>query len=280
MGRSVLAPLLVAALLVAPAILLQTAESQRAYLWHYTFYVAARDFVRYNFDFCEGCGVTVVFYVYEGDSMSSSDIIFRIVAPDGREVYPRTKVSGRFSYSFIAALGGSYVLEFDNTYSILAYKRVDLAVASVYPPETVTITSYFLTTLTRTVITATPVTTYTITTISTVAAVYIPTTTTTTVIQVTTATVTTPTLIPVTLIVTSPVTTTQTVERTVPTPVPTTIPVTQTVEKLVLTPVERTHTAVQTVTERVADITMLVAVAASLLALGVVLGYVLRGAKR
>jgi len=40
------------------------------------------------------------------------------------------------------------------------------------------------------------------------------------------------------------------------------------------------YATVQTVTEGVADITMSATVAASLLALGVVLGYILRGAKR
>jgi len=36
----------------------------------------------------------MIFYVYSGGS--PSDIIFRIVAPDSREVYPRGKVEEAF----------------------------------------------------------------------------------------------------------------------------------------------------------------------------------------
>ena len=47
-------------------------------------------------------------------------------------MYPKSKVD-RLSWSFIAEEAGIYILEFDNTYSILTGKTVDLALA-VSPP--------------------------------------------------------------------------------------------------------------------------------------------------
>lgn len=54
--------------------------------------------------------------------------MFRIVAPDGREVYPRGRIEGVFEWSFTATQSGRYVLEFDNTYSILSPKTIDLTI--------------------------------------------------------------------------------------------------------------------------------------------------------
>jgi hypothetical protein len=112
-----------------------------ALLSHRVFYVNARDFVRYDLNVYSGCEVSIVFYVYEGDSQTASDIIFRVLAPDGREIYPRTKVSGGLTWSFIAGQSGGYTLEFDNTYSLLTVKRVDLAIALTPPPAIVTVTT-------------------------------------------------------------------------------------------------------------------------------------------
>ncbi|MCI4438121.1 MAG: hypothetical protein JHC33_15045 [Ignisphaera sp.] len=77
--------------------------------------------------------------------MTYSDIVFRIFAPDGRELYPRTRIYGGFNYSFVANQAGYYILEFDNTYSTLG-KRVDLAVV-VARCRTVTATIYAMTTM-------------------------------------------------------------------------------------------------------------------------------------
>jgi hypothetical protein len=63
-------------------------------LTHEVFYVNARDFVRYNLSVYSGYEVSIIFYVYEAVTQTASDIIFRVLAPDGREIYPRTKVSG------------------------------------------------------------------------------------------------------------------------------------------------------------------------------------------
>jgi hypothetical protein len=56
--------------------------------------------------------------------------------PEGREIYPRSKVVA-LQWSFTAEKAGTYVLEFDNTHSILTGKYVDLALA-VRPPSTTT----------------------------------------------------------------------------------------------------------------------------------------------
>jgi hypothetical protein len=98
-------------------------------LWHYGITVRPRDLVREEFYITSGSRVVVIFYVYSGGS--PSDIIFRIVAPDGREVYPRGRIEGVFEWSFTATQSGRYVLEFDNTYSILSPKTIDLARADV-----------------------------------------------------------------------------------------------------------------------------------------------------
>jgi hypothetical protein len=59
--------------------------------------------------------------------------------PDGREIYPRGRVPGWLSWSFTAEKAGTYVLEFDNTYSILTGKSIDLALAVSPPPTTTTV---------------------------------------------------------------------------------------------------------------------------------------------
>jgi len=110
-------------------------------LTHEVFYVNARDFVRYDLSVYSGYEVSIIFYVYEGTTQTASDIIFRVLAPDGREIYPKTKVSGGLTWSFIAGQSGRYTLEFDNTYSLLTVKRVDLAIALTPPPTTVTVTT-------------------------------------------------------------------------------------------------------------------------------------------
>ena len=117
-------------------------------LIHYVFYVGARDFTRYDFEACSGCGVSIVFYVYEAGTQTASDIIFRVITPDGREVYPRTKIYSRLSWSFTAEQGGRYTLEFDNTYSLLTTKRIDLAIVIIPPPTTIRETTTIYTTTT------------------------------------------------------------------------------------------------------------------------------------
>jgi len=257
-----LSSLLAVSLLVASA-LLQVAVSdptpQQGYLAHYTFYVKPGDLVRYDFDICEGCSAIVIFYVYDREG-NYIDIVFRVLSPDGREIYPRAKVDGKLSWSFTATQGGRYAFEFDNTYSILTGKYVDLALAVVPPPRTVTATStlYYYTILTMTVPTTVPIT-YTKTVTS-----YVPTTVTVPIPTTTTTTIAVPTTF----------TATQVVERVVPTVIERTLTSVQTAEVL------RTLTTTATVTERVTELTSLVIVAAALLALGIVLGYVLRGVKR
>jgi hypothetical protein len=63
--------------------------------------------------------------------------MFRILDPDGREIYPKSKVE-LLRWSFTAGKAGTYVLEFDNTYSILTGKSIDLALAISPPPTTIT----------------------------------------------------------------------------------------------------------------------------------------------
>jgi hypothetical protein len=122
----------------------------RTPLIHDVFYVRARDFTRYDFEACSGCEVSIVFYVYEDATQDASDIIFRALAPDGREIYPRTKISRKLAWTFVATQGGRYTLEFDNTYSLFTVKRVDLAIAIMPPPTTVKVTETVYRTTTTT----------------------------------------------------------------------------------------------------------------------------------
>jgi hypothetical protein len=138
-------------------------------LIHDVFYVRARDFTRYDFEACSGCGVSIVFYVHGVFTLTltdittqatiitgitpittqpAGDIIFRAIAPDGREVYPKTKISSRLSWSFTAEQGGRYILEFDNTYSLDTTKIIDLAIAITPPPTTIRETTTIYTTTT------------------------------------------------------------------------------------------------------------------------------------
>jgi hypothetical protein len=108
---------------------------------HEYIFVKAQDLTRYAFrvgtDDCAlyGCEVVINFYVYDFLGMPS-DIIFRALTSEGWERYPRSKVE-QLSWSFKAAVG-TYILEFDNTYS-LKHKSVDLVVAVRVLP---TITEY------------------------------------------------------------------------------------------------------------------------------------------
>jgi len=99
--------------------------------------VGARDLERYEFYVCGGCSFAIIFYVYD-PSWKPVDIIFRALDPEGREIYPRGKVVA-LQWSFTAEKAGAYVLEFDNTYSILTDKYVDLALAVRPPPTTTTV---------------------------------------------------------------------------------------------------------------------------------------------
>jgi hypothetical protein len=156
---------------------------------HYSFNVKARDFTTHSVYCCKGCELFIDFYVirYTWWGSEWSDIIFRVVAPDGREVVSRQKVYTNKYVRLVADLEGAYVLEFDNTYSG-SDKYIDLAIAIVTPPQTVTVTStvYWYKTITttfeRTI--PTPTTIYVITTTT------LPITTTETVERTATLTVT------------------------------------------------------------------------------------------
>jgi len=129
--------LLTVSLLIAST-LLQTAVSgstpQRAvYLTHYVFYVEPRGFVRYNFNICEGCDALISFYIYDVLTGRYSDIVFRVLAPDGWDIHPKTKIYSELSWSFTATRGGNYTFEFDNKYSTLS-KWVSLALVVISPP--------------------------------------------------------------------------------------------------------------------------------------------------
>jgi hypothetical protein len=113
-----------------------TPTPSEAYMEHVYVTVGARDLKRYVFYACANCRVSIVFYVYSGSELI--DIIFRALDPEGREIYPRGKVV-TLQWSFTAEKAGTYVLEFDNTYSILTDKYVDLALAVRPPPTTTTV---------------------------------------------------------------------------------------------------------------------------------------------
>ena len=99
MHRLLIAVVLALILVVAIAPSLTGVE-----LMHYVFEVGPRDFVRRELYVDYGSRVAIIFYVYSGGY--PSDIIFRIIAPDGREIYPRTKIERGLSWSFTATQGG------------------------------------------------------------------------------------------------------------------------------------------------------------------------------
>jgi hypothetical protein len=103
------------------------------YILHRYIGVRAGDLVKYEFYACAGCRVSITFYLHAGP-----DIIFRALDPGGREIYLRSKVE-KLSWSFTAARAGTYVLEFDNTYSVLTDKVIDLALSIGSPPTTTTV---------------------------------------------------------------------------------------------------------------------------------------------
>ncbi|MCC6023249.1 MAG: emp24/gp25L/p24 family protein [Thaumarchaeota archaeon] len=113
-----------------------TPTPSEAYMEHVYVTVGAQDLKRYEFYVCGGCRFAIIFYVYD-PSWKPVDIIFRALDPEGKEIYPRGKVIS-LQWSFTAEKAGTYVLEFDNTYSILTSKYVDLALAVRPPPTTTT----------------------------------------------------------------------------------------------------------------------------------------------
>lgn len=219
-------------------------------LHHYTVYVNPRSFSIQRFYVEAGNSVAISFYVYRSDTMTYSDIVFRIFAPDGRELYPQTRIYGGFNYSFVANQAGYYTLEFDNTYSTLG-KRVDLAVV-VARWRTVTATTYattlmyIATTITRTV----------------TAVVFIASTQTTTSIWTVTRSVT------LTKTTAYTITETQVIERV--RNITETLMLTTTIREATPTTIE----VVRTVTEKTIDIPTLIGVAVALLVIGVAIGII------
>jgi hypothetical protein len=123
-----------------PRVLTPLPEPREVYMRHEDILVKAQDLRRYEFfvdkRHCPyGCEVVIIFYVYDSLGMPS-DIIFRALY-EGWEIYPKSKVE-ELSWSFTAERPGTYVLEFDNTYSILKYKIVDLVLAVRVPLTTIT----------------------------------------------------------------------------------------------------------------------------------------------
>lgn len=76
-------------------------------------------------------------YVYVSGDISggNNDIEFYITDPDGNYVRQRSRVYGSFSYGFTAYREGSYTLWFDNSFSIITSKTVNLEL-SVKPTGT------------------------------------------------------------------------------------------------------------------------------------------------
>jgi len=101
---------------------------------HRSFLVKARDFIRYNVVSCKDCNVSIDFFV-ASSRFGSEDIIFRIISPDGREIFPKNKIYLHLYTYFVADQEGNYVLEFDNTYSD-SDKIVVLAIAVAPSPQT------------------------------------------------------------------------------------------------------------------------------------------------
>jgi len=99
---------------------------------HYSFNVKARDFTTHRVYCCKGCELFIDFYVIRITWRGSewSDIIFRVVAPDGREVVSKQKVYTNGYAHLVADLEGVYVLEFDNTYSD-SDKYIDLSLIHI-----------------------------------------------------------------------------------------------------------------------------------------------------
>jgi hypothetical protein len=68
-----------------------TPTLSEAYMVHEYIAVEARSLERYEFYVCSGCRFAIIFYVYD-PSWKPVDIIFRALDPEGREIYPRSKV--------------------------------------------------------------------------------------------------------------------------------------------------------------------------------------------
>jgi hypothetical protein len=112
-------------------------------LYHRSFTVSARDFTRYYIGCCKNCDVFIDFLIIRSTlwGYEWSDIIFRVISPDGREIFPRYKIYKGWYLHFVADQEGTYILEFDNTYSD-SNKYIDLAVSVMPSLQTITITSY------------------------------------------------------------------------------------------------------------------------------------------
>jgi len=189
-------------------------------LYHRSFTVSARDFTRYYIGCCKNCDVFIDFLIIRSTlwGYEWSDIIFRVISPDGREIFPRYKIYKGWYLHFVADQEGTYILEFDNTYSD-SNKYIDLAVSVMPSSQTITITSY-----------------RTLTTTFTTTSIYI-------------------------------------FERTIPIPTTsiTTLPIT--IREIV----ERTITS--TITEKFLDIPILILIAILLLAIGILVGYLIKRGK-
>jgi len=117
---------------------------------HFWLTVKARSFETIEFYASRGTTVKIVAYIFD-ETGNQVDIDVQIIRPDGSLEYPKTRVTKQpFVYIFDAPMSGTYRVVFDNTYSILTDKYVDLAIAGFPKPQTVTVTRTFERTLTLT----------------------------------------------------------------------------------------------------------------------------------
>jgi len=130
-----LATTAVALAMLMPAILAGGEEASiDGKISHFGFYVKAKSFESVEFYASKGTTVKIVAYIFD-PAGKPIDIDVQIIRPDGSLEYPKTRVAGSFVYIFDAPMSGTYRLVFDNTYSILTDKYVDLAIAGFPRPE-------------------------------------------------------------------------------------------------------------------------------------------------
>lgn len=62
----------------------------------------------------------------EGSFTVDRDVNFAVLAPGGTAAYNPGRVSGKHSFAVVAAVAGAYTISFDNRFSLLTAKQIDL----------------------------------------------------------------------------------------------------------------------------------------------------------
>ena len=131
-------------------------------VYHTYLYIDPGKFEKIELYVSQGTVVKITAFISGGNN----DIDVEIIRPDGSIELPKDRVTSTFTYSFKAKTTGIYIVLFDNSFSVLTRKVVDLAIAGFPSPITATRTITRTAVFTKTTTLSTTITEVSTTTVT------------------------------------------------------------------------------------------------------------------